>query len=82
MIVPPGTPRIEYFQDEFWNPNITQLFVSATPPVYSPPVFTPQCPFTWMRAGRIVSKQCPDLPNGGSCTTNSSRCTCAANRGA
>ena len=62
MIVPEGTERIEYFQDEFWNPNITQLFVSSAPPVSSPPMFTPHCPFVWTDEGRIVSKQCPDLP--------------------
>ncbi|MBJ7458719.1 MAG: hypothetical protein JHD02_05990 [Thermoleophilaceae bacterium] len=63
MIVPQGTERIEYFQDEFWNPNLTRLFVSGSPPVSSPPIFTPHCRFSWSASGRIFSKDCPQLPD-------------------
>jgi hypothetical protein len=62
MIVAKGTERIEYFQDEFWNPRITQMYASESPPVSSPKLFTPNCPFEWTRKGQIVSELCPRDP--------------------
>lgn len=62
MIVSSGAERIDYFQDEFWNPNLTQLFVSSAPPVSSPAIFTPNCPFSWDKTGLITSRACPELP--------------------
>jgi hypothetical protein len=62
MIVDKGTERLDYFQDEFWNPNITRLYSSSAPPVSSPPIFTPYCTFDWASDGQIDSKDCPALP--------------------
>lgn len=62
MVVAQGTERLDYFQDEFWNPNITRLYSSASPPVSSPPIFTPYCKFDWADDGQISSKDCPALP--------------------
>ncbi|MGH2958756.1 MAG: hypothetical protein ACRDKE_04080, partial [Solirubrobacterales bacterium] len=62
MIVAKGNERLEYFQDELWNPNIARLYVSSAPPVSSPPLYTPYCRFSWASDGRISSNDCPRLP--------------------
>jgi hypothetical protein len=63
MIVAGGTERNDYFQDEFWNPNMDRLYVSAAPPVSSPRLFTPFCRFGWDETGLISSRDCPGLPS-------------------
>lgn len=62
MIVAKGIERVDYFQDEFWNTSVKEMWVSPQAPVSSPKLFTPMCRFGWSEDGRISSRNCPEQP--------------------